>query len=132
MLTIELPIYFEKTFKTKASKNVLVNLNWFRNAHYFEQNKVKKHYHDLVQQSIKDVNIRLDKQYTLDIDLFYKNKVSDPSNIIPMMVKYLLDALQDLKILSQDNVVHHVGTNWKVVGKDTENPRVVIRVIGVK
>ncbi len=70
-------------------------------------------------------------QYKLHIKLYYKNPNSDGSNIVAMMEKFTLDALQEHGITTNDTVNYHVGTTWEVVGQDKLNPRVDIEILPV-
>lgn len=127
--SISLPIYYTVEYKTKEPKTFLVSLNWFRNAYHHEQNTVKRYYHDLIKHSI--VTAPISSTYKLDIKVFYKNPQSDGSNIAAMFEKFFLDALQELKIVQQDNVKYHLGTTWSVGGQDKDNPRCEIIVIPI-
>lgn len=124
MLSINLPIYYTQTFKTKKDSTFLVGMNWYRNAHYHIQNKVKHYYHELVP----DINTNFDK-YKLKIDLYYKNPNSDGANICSMMEKFVLDALQEYKTVENDSVKYHLGTTWEVIAQDKLDPRVEITII---
>ena len=122
-----LPIYFTNTYKTKPDKTFLVGMNWFRNAHYHEQNKVKTHYHELIGDIVPHL-ARINSQYSLNIDLYYKNPTCDGSNISALMEKFVLDALQEFKVVTQDNVKFHIGTTWSVIEQDRDNPRCEITI----
>ena len=52
MTKIVLPIYWTKEFKTKKDKTTLVGMNWYRNAYFIDQNKMKKHFHSLIKKTI--------------------------------------------------------------------------------
>lgn len=123
MLT--LPIYYTQEFKTKPSKTFLVGMNWYRNAFHFVQNKVKTHYNELIYKQV-GVYKSIPNQYRLEIHLYYKNASCDGSNIFSMMEKFTLDALQELSVVTQDNVKYHDGTSTYVKGQDKDNPRVEI------
>lgn len=126
---IILPIYYTKTYKTKPDKTFMVGMNWFRNAVHFEQNEVKKHYHDLVTSSVLPTPTT--EPFRLEIVVYYRNPASDGSNITSMFEKFILDSLQTLNVIPQDNVKYHYGTIWSVGGQDTVNPRVEIILRGV-
>ena len=125
---LSLPIYFTNTYKTKDDKTFLVGMNWFRNAHHHEQNKVKKYYHELIETHAANL-AKCKGTYTLDIQVYYKNSACDGSNIASLMEKFVLDALQQFEIVEQDNVKYHLGTTWSVAGQDKENPRCEIQII---
>ena len=131
MINITLPIYYTQEFKTKKDKTFLIGLNWERNAHFFIKSEVKRHFHDLVINQI----IPISNPYTLfttHTKLYYKNPSCDGSNIIPMIHKYLLDALQECKVLSNDSVKYEMGGSWEVVGQDKLNPRCEITITPIK
>lgn len=127
MISFELPIYWTQTYKTKPDKTVLVGMNFYRNAHHFAQNKMKKDFHELVCRQLK--NDCVDDQYTLHIKLYYKNVTCDGSNIAALIEKFSLDALQEHKAVTNDNVKFHMGTTWEVIGQDKDNPRCEVTVI---
>ena len=123
---ITLPIYYTETYKTKPDKTLLVSLNWYRNAVHFQQNKVKQYYHSLVASQLPPA---ITGPYRLHIDLYYKNPSSDGSNIVALSEKMVLDALQEHHIITNDNVLYHLGTTWAIAGQDKLNPRVEITII---
>jgi len=125
---ITLPIYYTKIYKTKSPKTTLIRMNWYINAQHFEQNEVKKHYHELVSSSVLPEPVL--GTYTLDIVVYYRNSVSDGSNVSSMFEKFILDSFQTLGITNQDNVKYHLGTTWSVGGEDKLNPRVEITLKG--
>ena len=124
---IILPIYYTQTFKTKDDKVWLVGDNAFRNWHYHLKNKVKQHYHKLVANQVLN-HLPLPNQFTLHIDVFYKNPNMDASNVSSRMEKFTLDALQEAGIIVNDNVKYHMGSCWVNKGQDKQNPRVEISI----
>lgn len=124
-MQLTLPIYHTIEKKRSADKTILLGLNWYRNAYHFEQNKVKQAYHDLVHSQVGDSQF---EQFTIQYLLYYKNSVCDPSNIIALVEKFLLDALQSINTIPNDTVKYHLGSSWKVVGQDTINPRVEVTI----
>lgn len=125
-MTFTIPIYYTQQYKTKDDKTFLINLNWFRNAFFHQQNAVKIYIEDIVSRQLEDVGPILGP-YTVHYKLYYKNGICDGSNIIPMAEKFFLDALQ-IKHTREDNVKHHFGSSWEVVEQDRENPRVEITI----
>ena len=126
MITIELPIYWTQHFKTKDDKTVLVGMNWYRNAYYHAQNKMKKDFHELVSKQLDDTVI--DGEFKLAIGIYYKNSSCDGANIAALIEKFTLDALQDNKTVVNDNVKYHKGSSWEVLGQDKQNPRCIISI----
>ena len=125
-MQIELPIYWTKHFKTKPPKTILCGMNWYRNAHYIDQNNFKRDFSELVAKQVNSCTIA--PPFLLEIGLWYKNPSSDPSNIVPLIEKVLLDALQSSNVIENDNVKHHLGTCYTVLGQDKENPRCIITI----
>ena len=130
-MEITLPIYWTQHYKTKDDKTVLVGMNFYRNAHHHTQNKLKKHYSELVNEALDAMvltGVFRDK-YRLLITVHYKNPTCDGSNIASMIEKFVLDAFQDAGVLVNDNVKYHLGTMWEVGGRDKENPRCTVKII---
>lgn len=124
-MTITLPIYWTQEFKTKPPKVWLVGLNNYRNWHHHTSNKWKTEFHELVHSQLTpDTTFN---RFTLNIDLYYRRSC-DPSNIVPLMEKVFLDALQDANVIPEDNVNHHISTTWTVIAQDKDNPRCEITI----
>jgi len=126
-ISLSLPIYYTKTSR-KSSKTFLVSMNWFRNAYFYQQNEVKKHYHELVHLQLVKQAVRFECKYRISMKLYYKVANIDPSNVCPLIEKFVLDALQDKKVVIQDNVKYHKSTVWEVAGIDKHNPRIEIEI----
>jgi hypothetical protein len=102
-------------------------MNFYRNAHYHIKNKLKKDIEELALNQLKSYS-PITAQYTVEYTLYYKSKVCDGSNIIALVEKFFLDALQAANLVTEDNVQYHVGSSWTVVGLDKGNPRCEITV----
>lgn len=127
---ISLPLYYTKIYKTKKDKTFIVNQNWYRNVNHFLSNEVKQYYHDLVKRQKGKVQ-PVDKEFKLNMRIYYKNPSSDPSNSIAVIEKFALDGMIACGIIKEDNVLHHLGTTWEVIGQDKDNPRVEIEITRV-
>ena len=125
---LTLPIYWTKVFKTKPDKTVLCGMNWYRDAHYHEKNKVKKEFSELVYKQLGAEFPPIAGGYTMHYDLFYKNPNCDGANIVAFSEKVVLDAIQEINIVTNDNVKYHKGSTWSVADQDKENPRVEITI----
>jgi Holliday junction resolvase RusA-like endonuclease len=123
---ITLPIYWEQKYKTKPNKTHLVGMNAYHNWHHMTYQNFKKEFHSLVIDQCSNSDII--KGFTLDINLYYKNKTCDASNIVALIEKVLLDALQSAGVITNDNVQFHLGTTWRVAGQDRDNPRCDITI----
>ena len=142
-----LPIYYTKFYKRgkkvkkknkdgsytvtlKSEHTFLVGINWYRNSDPFTNNEVKVHYAELIAKQLgENPDLTEPFQYTLNLKLYYSNPSCDGSNIFALMEKYALDALQKLGWVKQDNVKFHIGTTTEVVGKDSDNPRVIAEIV---
>ena len=125
-----LPIYYEQTFKKKDPKTWLVGMNSYRNWFYHLQNAVKRHYHEIIAEQVKQSpqTPTITGCYTLSIDVYYKNAACDGANIAALIEKFSLDGLQECGVTINDSVKYHLGTTWRIAGRDKENPRCVITI----
>lgn len=131
MIKLELPIYQDIATgrgEKRKTKSVLIGLNWYRNAHYQTENKMKHKYHELVKTRLDGVKHSLKGFIKVRYKLYYKNSQSDLMNVISIIDKYFLDALQEIGIIENDNVKHYTKCEIEVAGEDKENPRVEITV----
>jgi hypothetical protein len=133
MIHLVLPVYYTQEFKTKPSKTFLVSMNWYRNAHHFIKNTLKKDYHELIGNQLKGVSpIPNDSKYQVHYTYYYKSVTSDLPNVTPMTSKWLNDSLQSLGIVKNDDVRHLVREVHEVGYQDKENPRVEIKIKIIK
>lgn len=123
-LHMVLPIY------AGVRKKYLLSLNWLQSAHYRARNTVKQDYHIMIGEIIPK-GFKLNSPLTTHYKLFYKNKKSDAPNIVTVIDKFLMDALQEHNIIDEDNVVHYVKSSWEVIEQDRDNPRVEVLIEGI-
>jgi hypothetical protein len=114
-----------------SGKTTLVGMSFYRNAIFHLQNKLKQEFTELVGNQLEGI-APVKGQFRLSIDLYYKNSVCDASNIIAVIEKIALDALQEFSIIDNDNVKYHLGSCYAVKGQDKANPRAEITVVPVK
>ena len=124
---ITLPIYWTMP----SGKTTLVGMSFYRNAIFHLQNKLKQEFTELVGNQLEGI-VPVKGQFRLSIDLYYKNSVCDASNIIAVIEKIALDALQEFNVIENDNVKFHLGSCYTVKGQDKVNPRAEITVMPVK
>ena len=105
-------------------------MNNYRNWHYQTSNNFKREFSELVAEQVDGQVVP--SPYALFVDLYYKNPSCDGANIVPVVEKVVLDALQSCGVLSSDTVRHHLGTTWEIVGQDKENPRCEITIKQIK
>lgn len=125
--SVVLPIYWTQEYKTKPDKTILVGMNFYRNAHYHSQNKLKQYFHGLVISQLQ--NHTFEGSFKLHISIYYKNSNCDGSNISALIEKFALDAFQEAGVVINDNVKYHKGTTWEIVEQDKEDPRCIVKVI---
>lgn len=131
MIKLELPIYQEITTgrgENKKKKSVLISMNGYRNWHYQTECKMKHIYTDLVKTRLKHVKFSSKGFIRVSYNLYYKNSRMDLMNVISIIDKYLMDALQEMKIIDNDNVKNYIECISRVAGEDKLNPRVEIIV----
>jgi len=127
---IELPIYWTIFKKTKKNKTILVGMNWYRNAHFIQQNNCKKYFHKLIQGQLQRTSIGTLESVTVHYDLFPKLMNCDAMNVISCIDKFLMDALQEYKIIENDNVKYYKGGSWNVGERSKNNPRITATIKG--
>ena len=123
---LSLPIYWTKG--VHSPKSILVGINWFRNAHHFEQAKFKRDFHELLSSQLYNV-APISSTYTMNYRIYYKNPSCDGSNIVALIEKVVLDSFQQAGILQSDTVKFHLGSTWSIAGQDKQNPRCEIEII---
>lgn len=117
--TISLPLSVPKN---KTDKFYL-NLNVYRNAHFYELNNAKIKFAELVKPLIKHLPEILKVDVTFR--LFYGSKRSvDLANICCIVDKFFCDTLTTNKVLPDDNITVIDKITYEFAGIDKENPRV--------
>lgn len=125
-LEFEVPIYIE------GKKTTLLGLNFYRNAHYHVNNKVKINFERLIAEKIKDkINETYFKEYMIHYELYYKNSQCDLMNVVSVIDKFVQDSLQELGIVENDNVKYCKEVVASVGGQDKENPRVRVIITNI-
>jgi len=107
-------------------KSYPLNLNWYRNAHYFILNAVKQAFQDEVGATLTLEPItRCRLIYTLYPATKHKQ---DVSNICSIVDKFFCDTLVNLNILPDDNYEHVYEVVYRYGNVDKENPRVTVSI----
>lgn len=120
-LSLTLPIYGGKR------KKFMLGMNWYGVAHFRTRNAVKQEYHVMIGKNLPK-NFKLNSPLTAHYKLYYKNVRSDAPNIVAVVDKFLMDALQEHNVIVEDNVKHYIKSSWEVVEQDKDNPRVEVEV----
>ena len=120
---ITIPVYLNLT-KTKST---FLSMGWYRNSHYFGQNKAKKMMHELLIPQL--TNFRpVSLYYSVLYVYYYKNVVSDLPNAGALASKFFNDSLQTLNLVPNDNVKYLLAEHYVVGGQDKLNPRIEIHI----
>lgn len=120
------PLYVTIPRKTKKDKIIPMNMNWYRNAYYHENNIVKWIFKELVQDQLEWQKVG--NQYWLCMTIYYKY-LADLWNIDAVIDKFLNDALVETWCVIDDNMKYYIEKHVKVWWKDFKNPRVEITII---
>lgn len=122
-LSLVLPIY------AGVRKKYLLSLNWLQDAHYRGRNKVKQEFHTMIGKTLSK-DYKISSPLTTHYKVYYKNKLSDAPNIVAVIDKFLMDALQEHGVIEQDNVQHYTKSSWEVIEQDRDNPRIIVTIKG--
>ena len=120
-LSLTLPIYFG------VRKKYMIGMNWYGTSHYRTRNKVKQEFHKMVDKVVSKTTLVKSPLQT-HYKVYYKNKLSDAPNIVAVIDKFLMDALQECGVIVNDNVQHYIKSSWEVIEQDRDNPRVEVTV----
>jgi len=113
------------------SKDWILNLNVYRNAHYMTLNTVKKQYKVLVQDQI-DLLPKLDI-IRLELILYPKtHRKTDITNVCCIHDKFICDAIVESGKLQDDDYKHIISTTYSFGEVDKVNPRVKIHIQEIK
>lgn len=105
-----------------------LNLNYYRNTHYFQLNKAKVLFKEQIANQIK--NIPFIDECSIEYILFPGSKREcDISNILSIVDKFFCDAMTELGIWKDDNyhIVKQVTYSFGAVDKDNPRAEVIIR-----
>ena len=120
-ITMTLPFYAGKRTK------FMLGMNWYGVAHYRTRNSVKQEYHVMIGKVLPK-NLKLKSPLATHYKIYYKNMKSDASNIVAVVDKFLMDALQEHGVIVEDNVKHYIRSSWEVVEQDRDNPRIEVEI----
>ena len=124
---LTIPCYYTQKFKTKKDKTFLVNLNWYRNSHFFIKNEVKQWFNTDIIRQLTEIKAKPIKgMYELAFKYYYKNANSDLDNVCAMANKSFNDAAQAYGLIENDNVKHCKCSCYYTAEQDKKNPRIEI------
>lgn len=110
-----------------GKKNFYINLNQYRNAHFYQLNSAKIKFKELIyDQLVKlpDLNV-IELCYTVFIP---QNREVDTNNIASVADKFFCDALVESGKLTDDNYKYLINTNFRFGGVDKVNPRIEVEI----
>ncbi len=109
------------------SKDWLINLNVYRNAHYMTLNGVKIKYRALVQDQIDLLSYMA--KCRLNLVLFPKTRHRmDLTNMLCIQDKFICDALVESGKIDDDDYLHIIETTYSFGEVDKVNPRAEIHI----
>lgn len=111
-------------------KFINLNLNWYRNVHYFENNLVKETFTTLVIQELKKLNVsKANPPINIEYTVFFPDKRRrDLANVLSIVDKFFCDALVKAGVLEDDTAKEIPQITFIFGGIDKDNPRVECKV----
>lgn len=122
VINLILPIYFG------SRKKYMIGMNWYSTSHYRARNNVKQEFHKMVDK-ILSKGYKLNSPIKAHYKVYYKNILSDAPNVVAVIDKFLMDALQESGVIDNDNVQHYIYGSWEVAGQDKNNPRIEVSIM---
>ncbi len=112
------------------TKNFILNLNVYRNAHYFTLNKAKVNYTAHMEDQIK--TLPMYDRVRIKYQLYPKtHHMTDLDNVLSVHQKFFQDALTKFNKIP-DDTYKHITTSVQLFGEvDPTNPRVEITIIPI-
>lgn len=120
MIKVDLPLHLQ--VGKRKIKNLPLNLNHYRNAHFMVLNNMKIAFKESIQEQLPD--LKLTEPVKISYTLFPPtNRKLDISNVLSIVDKYFCDTLVELGILEDDNYEHLVHVEFLFGSIDKHNPR---------
>jgi Holliday junction resolvase RusA-like endonuclease len=108
----------------QGKKNVPINLNWYRNAHYQTSNNIKRKFKEHIAPQFKGLEA-ITAQISIHFTYYAaRNNSPDLDNFTSVSKKFFQDAMVELGLIADDNVNYIVATSESYGGLDRDNPRV--------
>ena len=101
-------------------------MNKFYVLNPHERNRMKKHYHRLIDSILGACDTEPYKKYRVKYKFYYKTKSCDLMNVVSIIDKFFNDSMQTLGYVVNDNVSGYKKCFAEVVEQDKEDPRVEI------
>lgn len=114
-----LPSFIMLPRKTLKDKKIMMNFNTVKTLHHMQYNIVKKAFKEQIKPLFKDFEA-IDGQCKVKYKITAHNKRKfDLLNIVTIIDKFLLDALQDFGIIEEDNFEIVIGYEVEFGGIDS-------------
>lgn len=108
-------------------KYFVLNINQYRNAHYFTLNNAKVGYSKLIEEQVK--SLPQFNKVKLTFTYFPKDKrLNDLSNVLSIHDKFFCDTLVRHKKLPDDTYLQVCQVDYRFGEIDKQNPRVDILI----
>ena len=126
IITLPLEVWIPR--KTREDKRFILNLNYYRNAHYMTLNDAKHEWAKYVQMAalgIEPIPGRFRFTYTT---FPATGRAFDLGNVCPIIQKFTDDALIDSGLIKDDNYKIVSEINYRFGKVDKENPRAELMI----
>lgn len=124
-----LPISYKLTLERKRGKDtgISLNLNWYRNATFYQQNEVKQEFTKSMEEHLTPVLFegKIHITYTLFTG---DNRTCDVANVCSIVDKFFSDALTYYGCITDDDYRYLPGVSYQFGGVDKGAARVEIYV----
>lgn len=124
-MTIKVPVYH--TLGIKKPKTIFLSLNWYRNAHFMINNKVKQDIEDIIISQLPTNPPKL-TNYQAIYTYHYKSRTSDLPNVCALTSKYINDALKSKGLIPDDNVQYLKKETYLVGSHNKLDPHVEVQI----
>lgn len=114
-----LPCYIKR-----GSKNIAINLNWYRTAHYQTSNDIKIKFKNFIKPQFEGLDPIVGKIRIKFVYYAARNNSPDLDNFTSVSKKFFQDACVELGLIEEDNINYIASTSEYYGGIDKENPRV--------
>ena len=118
-------IHLPLSVKVSGKKKFILNMNNYRNAHYFTLNNAKVEFSKLIKDKVKELPKM--NRISLHYVVYPKDKrLFDVNNVCSVADKFFCDVLQDCGIIENDNYNFLQNTYFGFGEIDSNNPRITV------
>ncbi len=111
------------------NKKYHLNLNNYRNWHFYLSNRIKKEFKEIVQYDL--LGLRFKKKISLDFILIKKSKRKiDRSNVLSIIEKFFCDTMVECGCIPDDNDDYIESTHY--YSKKGDDKKVIILIKEIK